>query len=407
MGPIIDFTTGSPARESDFFFRTEFLADLTDSLRREHVLILAPRRMGKTSVMLRLRDEPPDGRLVLFLNVEELSTPAELCQNLITALHEQHPKYLRQTLASAWSFLTGPLKDIKSLELYKFKIALRRSEPDWEANWRAKADELVASLRRTRQPLLIILDELPDLVLNMQKRAPDKLETFLHWFRGVRQNPREDNLRWLVGGSVNLRTTLNKQGMLNLINDLRVEPLPPFSEAEVEEFVSTMLQMRDVGFEPGVVTRITELLGEPIPFFLQLLTQELFRHWRRTREALQPSDVDTVFHRVLLGEVARDKLQHFRSRIHSHYPEGDKQAALELLSRISASDEPVRAEALRNAYSAIESTRPQPRSGPDVRQAFNDLMAQLHNDFYVEQVEGDCYDFASRTLKLWWRKYYG
>jgi len=88
-----DFITGSPARSDDFHFRRSFLEDLWDSLKKEHVLLLAPRRMGKTSVMLRLQDEPRQGQLVVFLNVEEINTPAEFCQGLITALHDQHPEY--------------------------------------------------------------------------------------------------------------------------------------------------------------------------------------------------------------------------------------------------------------------------------------------------------------------------
>ena len=76
MDEFKDFIAGSPAREGDFFFREAFIDDLWESLRKEHVLIRAPRRMGKTSVMLRLQDEPRDGRLVVFLNVEEINTPA-------------------------------------------------------------------------------------------------------------------------------------------------------------------------------------------------------------------------------------------------------------------------------------------------------------------------------------------
>ena len=36
---------------------------------------------------------------------------------------------------------------------------------------------------------------------------------------------------------------------------------------------------------------------EPIPFFLQLLTQELYRDWRRHGENLTPNHVDRVFER--------------------------------------------------------------------------------------------------------------
>lgn len=213
--------------------------------------------------------------------------------------------------------------------------------------------------------------------------------------------------RWLVGGSVNLRSTLDQEGKLSLINDFRVEPLPPFSDKEVDQFVTTMLGLRDVSFQPEMVGRVKLRLGRPIPFFLQLLTQELYRDWRKHHETLRPDHVDSVFNRVLLGENARDKLQHFRSRIHTHYPDDEKNAAFELLDRLSGSETALSRDALMTAYTEIEAAKPRPRTGQNLKQSFHDLMLLLQNDFYVEEVAERQYDFASSTLKLWWRKYYG
>jgi len=402
-----DFVTGSPARGDDFQFREAFLDDLWDSLRKEHVLLLAPRRMGKTSVMLRLQDAPRQDRLVVFMNAEEIRTPAEFCQNLISALHDQQPEYLRQTVASAWQFLSGIVDSVDSVELYKFKIALRKSDPDWEAQWMIKAEELIGSIRRTRQPLLLILDEVPDMVLNMQKRAPDKLETFLHWFRKVRQDPTQDNIRWLIGGSINLTSTLDQQGSLNMIIDLRTEPLPPFTHDEVDRFIRTMFDSRGMKYAPEVIETIKHLLGKPIPFFLQLLAQELYRQWRRDHESLTPQHVESVFRRVLLGETARDKLQYYRSRIRTYYADQERTAAMIILDQLSVSDEPLSKDILFTSFAEIEKTKADPRIGPDLQEAFNNLMILLQNDFYIEEVSGRTYDFACKILKLWWRKYYG
>ncbi len=39
-------------------------------------------------------------------------------------------------------------------------------------------------------------------------------------------------------------------------------------------------------------------------------------------------------------------------------------------------------------------------------QRFNQLMLDLENDFYIEEVGKEVYDFASGVLKSWWRKYH-
>ena len=44
-----DFIVGSVARDEDFLFREEVVEDLWESLEKHNVLLLAPRRIGKTS----------------------------------------------------------------------------------------------------------------------------------------------------------------------------------------------------------------------------------------------------------------------------------------------------------------------------------------------------------------------
>jgi predicted AAA+ superfamily ATPase len=80
-----DFIVGSPARNDDFWFRENFVADLWEALEKHNVLLLAPRRTGKTSVMYHMLDNPKEGWLVIHLNVEDLATPADFVVSLINA----------------------------------------------------------------------------------------------------------------------------------------------------------------------------------------------------------------------------------------------------------------------------------------------------------------------------------
>jgi len=60
MADSADVIAGSPARDADFWFRKEFREKLWVSLKKHNVLLLAPRRTGKTSVMYRMLDDPKD-----------------------------------------------------------------------------------------------------------------------------------------------------------------------------------------------------------------------------------------------------------------------------------------------------------------------------------------------------------
>jgi uncharacterized protein len=407
MDDSADFIVGSPARDEDFWFRKEFIEELWESLRKHNVLLLAPRRTGKTSVMYRMLDHPKDGWLVIHLNVEDLKKPGEFIISLMDAINEHQPRYLREFLAKGWGLLTGMLSDIERIEVSEFKLQLRKRE-NFETKWQERGDELVERVFQTNEKVLFIIDELPDMLNSMLAVSREEYTAFLHWFRKIRDRSLKKNLRWLVGGSVNLIAALDHQAMIKLVNDLKVEPLPPFTQDEIRTFVENMLRGRGGTLDGKVVPRIIELLGSPIPLFLQMLTQELYRLWRRNPSAaLSTAGVDEVFNKSLLGEMARDKLQHYRSRIDIHYPREDREAACHFLDSLSLSDDGLSQDALFQLYRRIEERKTDSRQGPALTQAFQRLLMHLQSDFYIERNGDDIFNFASHLLKTWWKKYYG
>ena len=405
---MADFIVGSVVTEkSDFWFRKQFLRDLWRSIQKHNVLLIAPRRIGKTSVMYRLLDAPKDKWLVIHLNVEELKTAGDFVISLVDAIREHQPNYFRDTLARGWGFLKGLFARIEKIEAYEFKVELRKSD-DFKEKWEERATELIDQIAGSRDKVLFIIDELPDMLNAMFSHAPDEYETFLHWFRKTRERSLLCNVRWLVGGSINLVASLDQQGKVKLINDLKPELLMPFSLGEVEEFVSRMFKKNRVPFDNTVIPRIHELLGSPIPYFLQMLTQELCRKWKHDRMGTMTAETVTeVFNKTLLGEMARDKLQHYRSRINLHYQQGEQEAACYLLNKLSLSDDGISRSTLVQLYRQIEEKKMHRRTGQTLTEAFQRLLMYLQSDFYIEETKTDHYDFASRLLKTWWKKYYG
>ena len=208
-----------------------------------HAVLTAPRRTGKTSVMDYLRDNPERGFSVVSINVQDLTHPADFFLVLLDALHDAYPDFVRDQLAKGWALLSGVLGNINEVGVGGFKIALRGGDPDWRANWRQHGDTFLSQARATGVPILLIVDEFPDMLLNLSRADGALLREFLAWFRTQRQKPApaRDSVRWLVGGSVNLAGTLDALGMVDLINDLEDVALPPLTDVDVEIFVKEML----------------------------------------------------------------------------------------------------------------------------------------------------------------------
>jgi len=71
----INLVTGGVPRGQDYFGRESFIEQLWSRLRTDNVLLLAPRRYGKTGAMFQLLDNPRAPFRPIFINVE----PIESC----------------------------------------------------------------------------------------------------------------------------------------------------------------------------------------------------------------------------------------------------------------------------------------------------------------------------------------
>ena len=402
-----EFYTGAPVDPVDLRFRGAFLAELWQTLRTGHVVLTAPRRTGKTSVMDYLRDHPENGFSVVSINVQDLTHPADFFQVLLDGFHDAHPDFVRDQLAAGWELVSGVLGKVDEIGVGGFKLGLRRSDPDWSTNWRQHGDTFLAQARKTGARILFIVDEFPDMLLNLSRDDEGLLREFLAWFRTQRQNPApaKDSIRWLVGGSVNLAGTLDALGLVDLINDFEDVSLPPLTDGDIETFVKEMLSGRDVPFD-DVPQRLIARLGRPIPLFMQMATQDLYRLWKREQRKIVATDVDTVFDAMVVGSAARTRLQHFHSRIRQYYADPKRSIAYALLGQISVSDSGLRRATLLQETERLLMELDVTLPAHERRQMFNQLLLDLENDFYIDEVQERSYDFASGVLKSWWRKYY-
>lgn len=394
----MDFS--GPARGDDFCFREAFLDRLWSCLKENNILLVAPRRMGKTSVMFHLVDHPRDNFRVVYLNAENFATPADFIIHLILTLRETQPLYFfeRLKMVTYEKILAESPGSLEPKEVL-------RGEMDWSICWEDQARQLVDGIRKTEQSVLFIIDELPEMLFKIQKRAPEQFEPFMHWFCAARETANSP-IRWISGGSTNLMAVFDQAEQTHWINDFYQLVLPPFSIKEVESYVLKVFSERGVGFDAQVIPRVQELLGSAIPFFLRMMVKELVERWKLNEEIpLTLATVNEVFEKDFLGIRMLGHLQHFHSRIESRYPEIEREAVYSLLNQLSLGNV-IALKDLFARYVKVESKRAKPRNEKQLMQSFGRLLMFLQIDFYVEDVGGRRYDFASQLLKLWWKKYY-
>ena len=157
-------TVGTPVRGSDFFERNVIIDGIWEELETANVLLAAPRRFGKTSIMYQLLDNPKTGWKVIHVDAESIREPVNFIIALIEAFLAD--KKISQFLIKKWQSLSNwprKLLDECSFKPYQdveFKIKLKEQIG---LNWEEKGQNLLRVLRDydDNEKILIIIDELP------------------------------------------------------------------------------------------------------------------------------------------------------------------------------------------------------------------------------------------------------
>ncbi|MBN1654422.1 MAG: ATP-binding protein, partial [Deltaproteobacteria bacterium] len=185
---------GNVPEPNELYGRDELIEHLWRQLEGNNILLLAPRRFGKTGVMNHVLERKKDDWLPVYLELEDVDSPAEFVWRLSREVlaHSE----LRKVLAKARA-LPGELKewitdtfDEVGFEgaKVKFKVAV---PPDWRSN----AKTLMRELEKAEPILIFIFDEMPSMLEKIRTDLGDEeARNFLAWFRTVRLQ-RKDQLR--------------------------------------------------------------------------------------------------------------------------------------------------------------------------------------------------------------------
>jgi hypothetical protein len=211
---------GSVARGVDFLGRDEELATLQKFLAQgQHVLLVAPRRYGKTSLLYRLSETGGQQFNLVFLDVEKFRSPEALAAGLVAQS-------------------TGR----------RFTEALRKVRAQ---GWQAALREAMATLAANSRPLVLILDELVFLLDNIG--GADGIRAVL---TALDAAAGEVKARFVVSGSIELEPFVRDRGLGHLpgvFGSLCRYLLPPLSQGRLE------FDMRRVLLGTGLVADSADL----------------------------------------------------------------------------------------------------------------------------------------------------
>ena len=390
--------TGQAVIGDDLYGREYELNRLWECLEQgEHLLILAPRRVGKTSLMLELHRAPRDDWDVVYVDVQDGESPAD-CMAAILAALAARPKYRSRLEALPFA---GAVRDVlgslsASVDTGVLRVELKSAIG---REWTHVADQLQARLVGARDSggkLLIIVDELPILVSRMLRTGGQErdAELLLSWFRQLRHAPGlRGRISTLVGGSIGLEGVLRRTKLSGLINDLTPFHLDSWDRSTAATFLRMLGSDYDFLLDNDAIAQLLDLLRDPVPYHVQLFFLALRGACRGDSTRATPILIEQCFAERLAGASGTAHLDHYATRLEIALHEQEHEIALEILGH-----------ACRRADGATHADLGDLRGRRE--RGFLSVLRELEADGYLAW-EADRLRFRSNLLREWWRKRYG
>jgi len=380
---------GGIPRGDNFFPRDKVIQKIYRRLDSgDNVYMAAPRRVGKTAIMYRLQDKPETGYYFIYIITESIEYTESFFKELLRQLlkSDAFNKLMKISKKAGELF-----SKIKSLNLGELGFELNDSEISYFEDFR----NLLQKLETHDSKIILMVDEFPQTVENIfRKSGKDAAQNFLQANRVVRQEANE-NILFIITGSIGLHTLAEKLNATKEINDLNTVDITPLSREEAKELTTNLLNSYDIPIEKGSIDYLLDKIQWFLPFYIQLAVQEIIDEYENSEQTIKIESVSEAFSRIT-NRRNNHFFEHYYSRLEKTFKDNEYTFALELLHKLTQHDE--------FNISLIEKLAHKHK----LDKSYPIVLRTLSFDGYIysRQKETEVfYYFTSPILRNWWSKF--
>jgi hypothetical protein len=381
-----------------FFDRQEEIRLLKTALGEgSNILIVAQRRIGKTSLIREAARLLRDDYLCLQVDLQKAASAAEAILELSLATRPHLPLW-GKVLSLFGNFLDQVAGRIQSLKKSDITVALRAGIN--EGNWQNKGDRLFELLSRTDKPVIVFFDELPILVNRMLRGSDfritperrEKAEAFMSWLRSITIRY-QGKIRIVIAGSVGLRPVLQQAGLNATVNNFMPFPLAPWRSEVAVDFLQVLADESGLQFHPDVAQKMVDLLGCCVPHYVKMFFEFVYQGCTlEGKTEVSNEYVQNVYHTRLLGAQGRTELSHYEERLRMMGDDFYK-ASCDLLTEAA-----VVGSLTLDAAEVLVAGRSGDKTAPEF---VRETVTILEHDGYLQQTEVGSYIFISNLVRDW------
>jgi hypothetical protein len=386
---------GKIASGENFFLRDTIVNELYEALGEGHNLLLsAPRRVGKTSIIHFIKDNPNSEYYCVYVDTEDVSDSQTFFKTLLKAIFdiENKSKFLR-TLDKTGKKLKGFFGNIDTVEVGGLFSINFNEKNDENIDFYEKFKEFLEKVDLDGRKILLMIDEFPVTIEHIRdEQGEAAAKTFLKQNRSIRQNPKlSQKINFIYTGSIGLLSVVKKLEATADINDIQTYKLRPLTLNEAIQFAQKLLKSYQIEVSENVLKYLLqEKIEWLIPFHIQLAIKEIRDLHRIEAKKIDKTFIDKAYNELILnGSIY---LEHYRGRLSQVFNRNELALVHEILKKLGVTTS---VDELELYDLAVKH---------QLESSFKNILLTLEYDGYIVDLGNKKWRFYSPILKKWWSK---
>ena len=375
---------GPVATGSSYYPRQDIIENIWVKIESNaHVLIAAPRRVGKTSVMKAMLLEERDGFSIAFESIQNIKSEKEFYKRIYDLIFGSLSK---KEKLQEWLKNLSKTISIKGIDV-KGKVELEKVEIDYLSAITSIAEKIAEH----NETVVLLIDELPEVLFTLYKAGQvEEAKSILKTLRVWRQEDAFKKLKFVFAGSVGIHFVVKHiEDRTSDLNDLAKVNYEPLSKVEAKNYIDWATENATIQYDETLKEIILEKINYYVPYFINLLLDRIDKQARaKENPHIRSADIDFAFDFVVKDtEYFKD----WFNRLNDYLPATDFDFVNEVLIHTAHKNTISIQEIYDKAVKHKKTTE------------YMLLINELENDGYIVENKNG-YVFISPFLQAFWKK---
>ncbi len=367
-----------------YYHREEIVNEIWEELEKGcFILLAAPRRVGKTSIMKYMEENPKENHKVIFKNIQSLKSEDEFYKVLYGLI--------LSCLSTSKKLKNYFVKYIKSKSITEVDIKGSFKIASIDSNYLQEINTLISEIANIGETIVLLIDELPEVLYRLNKsNKKEEAISILKNLRSWRQDDKFRKLQFVLADSIGIHSIVKIiEGRDSDLNDLRKIQCNVLDEKEVNDYLDWATENATVQYSAELREYLQDKIRYFVPYFFNIMLDTIDKTARNGNNPnINSLSIDRAFELAIKNN---DYFKDWKKRLSDYLPKEDFSFVNELLIHIAHKDKISIQEIYNKAVNHNKVND------------YMDFVNDLEHDGYIAE-QNQKYVFISPFLKEFWKR---